>query len=218
MKFLNLFSGTGSVSKPWRDSGHEVFDVDIDPTFEPDYCGDILQFDYKSLDFIPDVIWASPPCDQYSRARTRAKTPRNLALAERLVAKALEIIYYFVERNPDLIWFVENGDSTMLWETEVAKSLVLGAYVVLDYCCYGKLYRKRTRVAHSANLMWRPRELCKPLTCHACVGGKHVKTAQRGPCGGRIGDVCTLNELHALPSELCQEILEVCTAHSWQLL
>ena len=70
------------MSKPWRDSGHEVFDVDIDPTFEPDYCGDILQWDYKSLDFIPDVIWSSPPCDQYSRARTRARTPRNLALAD----------------------------------------------------------------------------------------------------------------------------------------
>ena len=73
--------------------------MDIDPTFEPDFCGDILQWDCTALDFIPDVIWSSPLCDQYSRARTRAKTPRNLALADRLVAKALEIIYYFVEKN-----------------------------------------------------------------------------------------------------------------------
>ena len=99
MRFLNLFSATGSVSAPWGEAGHEVFDVDIDPTFGADYVGDILQWDYTSLDFIPDVIWSSPPCDQYSRARTRAKTPRNFALADRLVAKAFEIIYYFVEKK-----------------------------------------------------------------------------------------------------------------------
>ena len=98
MRLLNLFSGTGSVSKPWRAAGHEVWDVDVDPRFSPKTCGDILQWDYKNLDFIPDVIWSSPPCDQYSRARTRAKTPRNLALADRLVAKALEIIYFFLKR------------------------------------------------------------------------------------------------------------------------
>ena len=203
---------------PFRNAGHTVFEVDVDPTFTPDYCGDILLWDYKNLDFIPDIIWASPPCDQYSMARTRAKTPRNLVLADKLVAKALEIIEYFEQQNPDLIWFVENGNSTLLWGREVAKSLVLGSYVVLDYCQYGKLYRKRTRIAHSQNLVWQPKELCDPKTCLACVGGKHIKTAQRGPCAGRIGDVCSLNELHALPSELCDEILSVCQQHNWQIL
>ena len=137
MKLLNLFSGTGSVSKPWKDSGHEVFEVDIDPTFGADYVGDILQWDYKNLDFIPDVIWSSPPCDQFSRARTTGG-PRNLALADRLVAKALEIIFYFVEKNPDLIWFLENGQTSLLWGREVARPLILGCFVDLDCCQYGK--------------------------------------------------------------------------------
>ena len=65
-------------------------------------------------DFIPDVIWSSPPRDQYTRAGTRDKTPRNFVLADRFVAKALQIICHFVEKNPDLIWFAENGHSTML--------------------------------------------------------------------------------------------------------
>ena len=47
-------------------------------------------------------------------ARTRAKHPRNLRLADSLVAKTLEIITYFQRENPDLIWFIENEDSTML--------------------------------------------------------------------------------------------------------
>ena len=122
MKLLNLFSGTGSVSKPWREAGHQVWDVDIDPRFSPETNEDILQWDYTQLPFIPDVIWSSPPCTEYARCKTRGP-PRNFALADSLVKKALEIIHYFEERNPTLIWFLENGDSTLLWGREIAKNL-----------------------------------------------------------------------------------------------
>ncbi len=151
--------------------------MDIDPRYNPEICEDILQLSYFKLP-TPDVIWASPPCDQYARCRTRAKTPRNLALADRLVAKSLEILHYFQKLNPDLIWFVENGDSTMLWAREVAKDLT--NYVVLDYCHYnGPGYRKRTRIAHSENIRWNPRPPCDPKTCGQCIDGKHILTAQR---------------------------------------
>ena len=110
MRLLNLFSGTDSVATPWREAGHEVISVDIDPRYNPEICEDILQLSYCKLP-IPDVIWASPPCDQYARCRTRAKTPRNLALADSLVAKAIKIIQCFQKLNPDLIWFIENGES-----------------------------------------------------------------------------------------------------------
>ena len=85
---------------------HEVISIDIDPCYNPEICEDILQLSYCKLP-IPDVVWASPPCDQYARCRTRAKTPRNLVLADSLVAKASEIITYFHKLNPDLIWFIE---------------------------------------------------------------------------------------------------------------
>ena len=48
MKVLNLFSGTGSVSKPFRENGHEVIDLDIDGNFNAEIVTDIL----KSLDFV----------------------------------------------------------------------------------------------------------------------------------------------------------------------
>ena len=221
MRILNLFSGTGSVSKPWRKANHEVFDIDIDSRFSPEFCGDILQWDYSTLPFIPDVIWSSPPCDQYSRARTTGP-PRNFKLADSLVAKALEIINYFEQKNPALIWFLENGDSTLLWRREVAKNLK--DFVVLDYCQYGTLYRKRTRIAHSANLHWEPKSLCNPKTCHACPNGKtHLKCAQRGPNKKLAGaarkfDVCTVDELHALPQALTEEILKICESHNWEVI
>ena len=219
MRLLNLFSGTDSVSKPFREAGHEVISVDIDPRFHPEICEDILQLSYCKLD-TPDVIWASPPCDQYSTARTRGP-PRNLVLADSLVAKALEIITYFQKNNPALIWFIENGDSTLLWGREVAKDLT--NFVRLDYCQYhGAGYRKRTRISHCDDIIWNPRPLCDPKTCAQCVNGKHLKTAQQGkqsnPKQKRDGDTCSLDTLHGLPRELTDEILRVCQRHMWEVI
>ena len=205
---LELFSGTGSVGLPWREAAHKVFSVDIDPRGAPDYCGDIRTWDYRSLE-TPDVIWASCPCENYSIARTTAKTPRNYELADSLVARAIEIIKYFQLRNPELAWFVENPDSSQLWSRAVAWELYPRNR--LDYCAYGTPYRKRTRIA--SNVHWDPRPLCDPRTCPACVDGRHVKSAQKGPTKGRgPEDNCSLDTLHALPRALTQEIMAVCAA------
>ncbi len=215
MRLLELFSGTGSVGKPWREKGHEVISLDTDCRYSPELCEDILTLDYCKL-LTPDVIWVSPPCDQYSRARTRAKKPRNLALADSLVVKAIEIINFFTRLNSNLIWFIENGDSTLLWGREISRDLQ--NFAILDYCQYnGPGYRKRTKVAYSDNLQWTPRPLCNPLTCPQCVDGRHLLTAQQGPGkkGGirNIDDQCSLDQLHGLPLELCEEILRVCEEH-----
>ena len=207
MILIEIFSGTGSVGKPWIEAGHEVISIDIDGRFGATIVADILEFDYTTLP-IPTVIWCSVPCEQYSRARTRAMTPRNFELADSLAAKAWEIIQYFLEKNPELLWFIENGDSTLLWGRKVASEFT--PYVRLDYCCYGTLYRKRTRI--STNATWTPRPLCDRKVCHACVDGKHVMSAQRGPSKGNDykTDRCSLDQLHALPRELTEEILEIC--------
>jgi hypothetical protein len=203
MKLLELFSGTGSVGFKWREH-HEVISVDIDGKFGPEIVTDILKWDHTLLDFRPDFIWASVPCEQYSIARTTAKTPRNLELADALVNKTLEIIKYFKNINPDLIWFIENPDSSLLW-----KRFDFYQHVRLDYCQYGAYYRKRTRIA--TNSKWIPRNLCNSKTCVRCVDGKHMQSAQRGPSKvglvRMINDTCSLNKLHALPLELTDEIL-----------
>ena len=109
MRLLNLFSGTDSVATLWRKNKHECISVDIDPRYNPEICEDILQLSYCKIP-VPDVIWSSCPCDQYSRARTRGP-PRNLVLADSLVAKAIEIITYFQQINAGLIMFIEKNDS-----------------------------------------------------------------------------------------------------------
>ena len=205
---LELFSGTGSIGRPWREAGHRVFSVDVDGREAPEYCGDILNWDYTSID-TPDVIWASCPCEQYSCARTRAKTPRDFDLADRLVARTWLIIQHFQGLNPQLAWFIENPDSSLLWSRAVARDLY--PRVRLDFCCYGTPYRKRTKIA--CNVLWDPRPLCDPLTCPSCANGRHVMTAQRGstPNTG-AADRCSLDMLHALPRELTQEVMAICAA------
>ena len=64
LRVLDLFSGTGSVSKAFRASGHEVYSLDLDPKFGPSICVNVLEWEFKLLPRgFYDVIWASCPCD-----------------------------------------------------------------------------------------------------------------------------------------------------------
>ena len=93
MRILELFSGTGSVGRVFASEGWEVVSLDADPKTEATIHEDILTWDhtvYPPGHF--DAIWASPCCTNYSRARTKANTPRNLELADSLVLRSQEII------------------------------------------------------------------------------------------------------------------------------
>lgn len=68
MKILELFAGTCSFSKVASKFGFETFTSDIEPMEGINYCCDILEFDYSKVPFIPDAIWASPPCETWSIA------------------------------------------------------------------------------------------------------------------------------------------------------
>ena len=46
---LELFSGTGSVGAPWREAGHRLVSVDLDPRYNPEVCEDILKWDLKKF-------------------------------------------------------------------------------------------------------------------------------------------------------------------------
>ena len=78
MRLLNLCSGTGSVSGPFRESGWEVVEVDWGPTFGPTHCCNLLTWECPYEAGFFDCVWCSPDCRQYSRARTKAKNPRDL--------------------------------------------------------------------------------------------------------------------------------------------
>ena len=92
---LELFSGTGSVGRSFRALGWDVFSVDIDAAAKPTLVAKVLDWQLHALPPSVDCIWASPPCTHYSRARTKAKTPRDLDGADDLVQAVLDIIEYY---------------------------------------------------------------------------------------------------------------------------
>ena len=196
MRLLNLCSGTCSVSEAF--SGWDVVNVDWDPRFGPTHCVDIMTWQCPYLPCFFDVIWASPDCTMYSRARTTAKTPRDLDRADALVRRCLELIRFLAPK----VWFLENPDSGMLKSRAVVAGL---PYVRVDYCMYGAPYRKRTRIW--TNVEWTPK-LCD--RSHL-INNRHAMTAQRGGQGvWNTCDRCTRDQLHRLPAKLCQDMFEVC--------
>ena len=213
-KILSLFDGTGSISRIFSENGWQVQSLDIDGRFGATIICDIMKWDYTNESFY-DVIFAGVPCENYSIANTRGK--RDLIKADSLVKKTWEIIKYFQEIHPtnSMIFFIENPDSSLLWRRRVSEPFPF--HIRLDFCQYGKLYRKRTRFATNA-YDYEPKALCNPKTCDSCINGKHIKTAQRGPCKGKDNDICCLDELHSYPKQLCQEIFDHCSKQQWLLI
>ena len=102
---LELFSGTGSVGRSFRARGWEVFSVDIDANAKPTLVANVLDLQWDALPPEVDCIWASPPCTHYSRARTKAKTPRDLEGSDAIVQKVLDILDFYITCS----WF--HGES-----------------------------------------------------------------------------------------------------------
>jgi len=142
MKVLELFSGTGSISnycERYPDIYEPVISVDFDPQWNPTILTDIRKWNYSNYDQDTfDIIWASPPCTEFSRAKTVGV--RDLQSANDIVATTLEIIDYMKPK----IYFIENPATGLLCDMNYMSHL---PYVDVDYCMYSTFgYRKRTRI------------------------------------------------------------------------
>lgn len=112
MRTLELFAGTKSFSKVAKELGHQTFTVELDPRFEPDWCGDVRDYLAGHEHLLRDyVLWASPPCQGFSvavigRNWNHDATPKtdSARLAMELVRSTLEII----RRTKPKYWFIEN--------------------------------------------------------------------------------------------------------------
>ena len=204
MRILELCAGTGSIGKAFRELGFEVISLDLMPDFSPTIEADLMTWDYRV--FPPghfDVCWCSPPCTEYSRAKTIGV--RKLEQADALVARMREIFDYF---RP-AIWAFENPHTGLLKSRAVVAGL---PHKVVTYCQYGFPYRKATAIWTNLD-SWQPRPVCTPRApCQFFADGRHPKTAQRGPTRGnqRKDDHFSQNELYSMPPELCLEFAQAC--------
>ena len=117
MRLLELFSGTKSVGKVAEQLDYEITSLDLK---NADINTDILNWDYTIYPIgYFDVIWASPRCTEYSKAKPRGN--RNIEYANQVVLKTSEIIHYF----QPAYYIIENPQTGLL-----NKTVVYGYYTV----------------------------------------------------------------------------------------
>jgi len=197
MRVLELFSGTASFSKVAKEYfGYEVFTVEIDPSFEPDLCVDIEALSVFKIPFVPNIIWASPPCTTYSVAsfpaghRNRGSPiSEDAKKADRLVMKTLQIIKQF---SPEY-WIIENPTALMR-KMPFMQGLPM---VTVTYCQYGTTNMKKTDLFGRLPASFNPRQCKNGDTCH--------QEARRGAKTGTQG--LDKRDRSRVPFKLCWEIL-----------
>ena len=212
LKVLEIFAGTKSFTKECEKVGWECTTVDIDPKFEPSILIDLMQWDYKQIGPI-DVFWAGTPCTLFSNASFKRDPEKGNILAQ----KTLEILEFFKQQNPNLLWFIENPWSSLLKQQEGFRQL---PYHVLDYCQYGCPsegfgYKKRTIIFTNVH-SFVPKLCPGPGKCSNMQGSYHLETAQQGiqrkppyPLQKRTH---TRTELYRMPPRLCRELVEAIMA------
>ena len=111
--WLDLCSGLGGASQPALDRGWRVIRVDIDPRFKPDIVADVRALPLKP--FHIDVLWASPPCQDFSKWGLRCFYPKppepNLSIALGVKAE--------IERLTPACWVVENVWASRPWLSRI---------------------------------------------------------------------------------------------------
>ena len=191
MQLLALFSGTKYVGKVAEQLGYEVISLDLK---DADINCDILDWDYTIYPVGHfNVIWASPPCDTFSRmkfcqigrnGRTMESIQQDINNTGLPILRRTEEIIKYVEPE---YYFIENPQTGKMKDYIEDKP-----YHDVDYCKYADWgYQKRTRI-------WTNIEGFNPLVCRRdcnnLIGKRHktrIGTIERIAYDGKIIDVNT---------------------------
>lgn len=200
MKVLELFSGTGSISKAVKKKNPNNYVISLDrdihnPHSDLHIQEDIMTWDYTTIDRDSiDLITASPVCMWWSKARlvwigrklkshgdkiiTREDIDNDIArYGIPMLLKTIEIIEYF---NPTHFW-IENP-----WSSSMKKVLdpIYPKHKV-SYCKYGFDYQKDTAFWMDDDL----HEKFEPKVCKKDCG-KIINNPIGGRCKrGHVGDL-----------------------------
>jgi len=203
LNVVELFSGSGTISKVFEEAGHNVFSIDIRKrkgSCEPSLQMDIMELRRSDIPFKRiDVIWASPPCDVFSHSGiwyhwNKDDTPKTMKAIEHIhiLKKAL----YVIEKLEPRYFFIENPRGKMRYNKEMIDFLVKNRGMIkeLTYSSYGSPIIKPTNIFTNA-LDYKPKEL-----------GKYG----RGAKNEVAFDNLTKDQRQKIPVELAQEIKVYC--------
>ena len=122
---------------------------------------DVMKFELKDIGFVPDFIWASPPCFTYSimaggKHRSAAgaggggefEKTKEARQHNHIFAKMAKLLHDAKALNPHVIVVIENPVGLMYkmpLMAELEKSL--GLYKTpVDYCAFGRCDKKPTHL------------------------------------------------------------------------
>jgi len=212
MKVLELFAGTKSIGKVAKARGHQVFSIDIMPEFDCDLTADILDVTIADLPWVPDVVWASPPCTYFSVASigkhwNKDNTPKTEQAVQgmRIVMHVTRLIDQLKKFNPKLVFFIENPRGKLRKLNLITKEFLK----TVCYCQYGDTRMKPTDIWSNC-VSWAARKMCHnfkkdKLTgeiikhCHHESAPRGARTGTQGLKGNMLRSV--------IPVQLCEEII-----------
>lgn len=205
MKCLELFAGTCSFGKVATSRGHETTSLDNQDLPGIDLVMNFLDFNPKDLGFIPQILWASPPCNGFSVARQWQHWHKNKQkhyipvtdtsrMSVALARATIRTVKYFSKLNPDLLVYIENPRG-LLRKMPFMQNLPRRS---ITYCQYGESVQKPTDI-WTNNIYWMPKPMCEPgERCH-----------EASPSGYTGGIQARLNARArgVIPPQLIEEIL-----------
>lgn len=183
LKLLEPFSGSGVLSKTFKEAGHEVITLDFEPTYNPDICCDVLDFDISMLNgFKPNIFHAGVECSCFSVASMghhwtggyRAYIPKTEEAKKALVMvdKTFDILK---QLNPDIFYF-ENTEGIFKKLSIVMEYRRKYFYHDLTLCQYGTPGRKPS-LWLTNNPFWKPKPKChNGDICHEAAPTNYLKS------------------------------------------
>jgi hypothetical protein len=214
VNLLELFAGSRSLGKVSERMGLTVCSVDVNPFPGIDLVRDIEFLRPDELPFVPDVIWASPPCQSYSISALGHHRPHGkpmsdfAAKSDKLVKNTLALIEAF----PDAVWYIENPRGLlrkMPFMHGIEKATVW-------YCKYGSTSAKPTDIwTNNLSSVWNPHRWTPRPICHNsnehCHHDKQPAGYAAKIAAGAIGKgtqgAANAYERSKIPAELCYEVI-----------
>ena len=175
MNCLEICAGTQSFSKAAAARGMHTVTVDILPDYNPTHCVDLLKWNedtYPPGHF--QIVWCSTECTEYSQALTTR--PRDLPKADALANRCLDLLQKYEAEGAAVL--LENPHTSWLWK-RIPRAAAM-PFITVDYCAYGSLLKKRTRIAGNVQGIITPRLCAGSGQCLSKRGVRHLRVAKRG--------------------------------------